>query len=86
MSCVSCATQNVTKDPYLDCDSSYLELIKKVDASSDIPDAKKDNYVSQLEKALQYCKTGDKEAASKIMFNLRSDAVFEKVSDTEYGH
>jgi hypothetical protein len=29
---------------------------------------------------------GDKEAASKLMFNLRPDAVFEKVSDTEYGH
>jgi hypothetical protein len=67
-----------------DCESKYLNLINKVEESEKILD--KEKYLSQLEKALQLCKEGKREQASKIVDDLRDDALFDEVFKNVDGH
>ena len=75
--CLSCSGNYDANDSANDCDSTYLELSNRVKRSSEIVD--KEKYLTPLEKALQLCKEGKKEEASKIVDDLKAQARRERV-------
>jgi len=79
--CLSCSSNYVANDSANDfaddCDSTYLELSNRVKRSSEIVD--KEKYLMPLEKALQLCKEGKKEEASKIVDDLKAQARRERL-------
>ncbi len=72
-------------DEYM-CDAKYHDKLKKINGFTDITDEAKNKWISQLEKAYQFCKEGKKEQAEAIAAELEKDREFDTVFSTHDGN
>ena len=84
--CLLSCTHNMAKDTSSDCDTKYTEMMERMKDSPEISPAEKSDFMPQFEKAMQYCKEGNKAEESKIMEDLKEDIAFQKVFGTDFSH
>ncbi|MGD9373484.1 MAG: hypothetical protein PVF14_18815 [Desulfobacterales bacterium] len=71
-----------------ECDSKYHNVLKRLQSltETEMAEETKNKYISQLEKAYQLCKDGNKEQAAEILGELRNDKEFDTVFSTYDGN
>jgi hypothetical protein len=79
--CLFCTTVYAADD----CDYEYLNLINEL-KNSNIVDTEKERYLPPLKKALQLCKEGKIEQASKIVNDLKNQGLSEEVFEHQEGN
>jgi soluble cytochrome b562 len=70
-----------------DCETKYMEVIKKIEASDKLSDSMKKKLASELQEPLKLCKEGKTEEAKEAYDDVKDSAFLElyKAHQSLYG-